>query len=116
MLLLSYIQALIYHDRSGAERDELREVIIASVRTDLRRKEVETMTRTIADELREEGQLKGEVWSRQQILIRLLWLRFGRLSRALEQVIRDTDDLARLDTWLDGVATAQTLDEIGISR
>jgi hypothetical protein len=74
------------------------------------------MTRTIADELREEGRLKGGVWARQQTLIRQLRLRFSRLPRALEQIIRGTDDLARLDAWLDGVVSAQRLDEIGISR
>ena len=47
--------ALVYPDRQVPEREPLREVIVASVRTDARRREVETMTKTIADALREEG-------------------------------------------------------------
>jgi predicted transposase YdaD len=119
--LLSYLQALVYHDRERAEREGLREVIVASVRTDKRR-EVETMTQTIADALREEGRQEGrnegrqegELRTRQEILVRQLRNRFGKLPRATERVIRATDDIPRLDGWLDRVLTAATLQDLDI--
>jgi hypothetical protein len=114
LLLLSYVQALVYHDRPEAEHEGLREMIVDSVGTDPRREEVETMTRTIADALRDEGRQEGEVRSLQRTLVRQLRRRFGRLPRAVEQVIRGTDDVARLDAWLDEVVSAATLDEVGI--
>jgi hypothetical protein len=113
-LLLSYIHALIYHDREPPERQGLHEVIVNSVGSHPRRREVEAMKRTIADELREEGQRAGELRSHQHLLLRLLRGRFGRVPRPVEQVIRATDDLARLDAWFDGAATAATLADVGI--
>ena len=56
---LSYIQALVYHDRKEPERDGLRETILKSVQTDERRREVETMFRSGAEALREEGREEG---------------------------------------------------------
>ncbi len=118
LLLLSYIQAMIYHDRPRDEREELRDVIVRSARTDPRRREVEAMTQTIADELREEGRQEGrqeeEVRSRQKTLVRQVRLRFGRVPRPVERLIRGTDDVARLDTWLDGMVTGKTLEELGL--
>jgi hypothetical protein len=48
-------------------------------------------------------------------LVRLLRRRFGRVPRATEQLIRATQDTARLDAWLDNSATAQTLAAVGIA-
>jgi hypothetical protein len=119
LLFLSYIQALIYHDRPEGEHEELRQLIVESVSTDPRRREVEVMTRSYADVLLEEGRVQGrretEVLLRQQLLVRQLRRRFGRLPRPVEQVIRGTDDIARLDAWLDSLVTAETLDAVGIS-
>jgi predicted transposase YdaD len=117
--LLSYIQALIYHDREVAERERLREVILTSVRTDERRLEVETMTRTIAEALREEGRQEGHqegaVSALQQTLLNLLRAKFDRVPRATEKVIRATRDPGRLDAWLVRAGTASTLEETGIA-
>jgi hypothetical protein len=115
LLLLSYIHALIYHDRPEAEHEGLSEVLLNAVHTGPRRREVQLMVRSYADVLLEKGRQQAEVSSRQQTLVRQLRLRFGRLPRPVEQVIRRTTDVARLDAWLDGVVKAPTLDAIGIS-
>jgi hypothetical protein len=113
-MLLSYLQALVYHDRPEPERENLRELIVESAQTDPRRRELEIMTRTIADALREEGMRVEAVRSRQQMLAELLRLRFGRVPRAVAQRIRETDNLTRLHGWFTAAATAQSLDEVGI--
>jgi hypothetical protein len=74
---------------------------------------------TMADFLRAEGRKEGrraeQIHSRQQTLVRQLRRRFGRVPRATEQLIRATQDTARLDGWLDNFATAQTLTDVGIT-
>jgi hypothetical protein len=88
--------------------------IISLVRAAPRRREVESQVKTIADMLREEGRKEEAPRSRQQILVRQLRLRFGRVPRPVEQVIRSTNDAAQLDKWLENFATAQTLADVGI--
>jgi hypothetical protein len=112
--LLSYVLALVYHDRVGSERDRLRHLIAASVRSDDRRREVHTMGRTIAEELRDEGRAEEAVRSRQQTLLRLLRLRFRKVPKAVEGIILATTDVAQLDGWVDQVLTAQTLNDMSI--
>jgi hypothetical protein len=120
--LLSYLLALIYHDRGELERDQLRELIAMSVRSDDRRREVQAMGRTIAEALRDEGRAEGlaqgraeeAVHSRQQMLLRLLRIRFRKVPKKVEGVILATTDVTQLDGWVDQVLTAQTLDDLGI--
>jgi hypothetical protein len=113
--LLSYIRALVYHDREPSEQDELREVIAGSVRSDERRREVENMFRSGADVLIEKGRQEGAVRALQGSLVNLLRTKFGRLPRATEKVIRATQDQEQLDTWLVVAGTAATLAEIDFS-
>jgi hypothetical protein len=117
--LLSYIQALVYHDREVPERERLREVIVASVRTDERRREVETMTQSIAEALREEGRQQGlqqgVLSGAREVLLDLLRSKFGRVPRAVEKAIRTTDDLGQLHAWVVRAGMASTLEEAGIT-
>src|SRR5439155_905595 len=53
--LLSYIHMLVYHERQGPEHRSLHEAIEASVQTDPHRQEVQTVKRTIAEVMQEEG-------------------------------------------------------------
>jgi hypothetical protein len=118
--LLSYIQALVYHERDPSERQGLRETIETSLQTEEHRLEVSKMGRTIADELREEGIKKGrkegEIRGRRQTLLRLLRKRFGEVSPQIVDTIEATEDIKQLDTWLDRVLTARTLEQMKIVR
>jgi hypothetical protein len=113
-----YIHALVYHERKRAEHTELRQQIEASVRTDLHRREVSTMGKTIAEELMQEGRKQGRkqeaITSRRRILLKQLHTRFGALPEHTVSAIESCTSLAQLDTWLEKFATAATLDEIGI--
>jgi hypothetical protein len=115
LLFLSYIGTMIEQERARAERQGLYELIGSAIRSDTRRREVETLMETHADYLMAEGRRAGEIHSRQQTLVRLLRRRFGRVPRATEQRIRATQDIARLDAWLDNFATAKTLGDVGIT-
>jgi hypothetical protein len=118
LLFLSYIDKMIYQQRAKPERPELKETILRSIRSDARRREVEAMMRTMADVLRAEGREEGmraeKVHSRQQTLVRQLRVRFGRVPRSVKEVIRATDDITRLDGWLEAILTAPTLADMNI--
>jgi hypothetical protein len=110
---------MIHQERVRPEHPGLYELIGNSIRSDTRRREVQTIMQTMADYLRAEGRKEGRraemVHSRQQTLVRLLRRRFGRVPRATEQLIRATQEPVRLDGWLDNFATAQTLADVGIA-
>jgi plasmid stability protein len=106
---------MVYHDREKSEREELREVITASVRTDERRKEVENLFMTGAEALLEEGRQQGALSTARDILRNLLRSKFGRVPRAVEKAIRTTDDLGQLNAWVVQAGMASTLEEATIA-
>jgi hypothetical protein len=108
--LLSYLYALVYHEREPAEHAGLQEHIVQTVRNERRRAEVSEMRKTIADMFREEGQLNKA----RQTLLRLLRLRFGDLPAETTALIEGCTDPEQLDGWLDSVVTVRTLAQVGI--
>ena len=106
---------MIHQECARPEHEGLYELVGNSIRSDTRRREVQTIMETMADYLRAEGRRAGEIHSRQQMLVRLMRRRFGRVPRATVQLIRATEDTARLDAWLDNFATGQTLADVGIA-
>jgi hypothetical protein len=102
--------------RDEPEQAGLRETIEASVRSDESRKEVAAMGRTIAEALREEGRQEERVRSRQQTLLRQLRNKFGSLPKKMVQSVKATAEVKQLNTWLDRVVAAKTLEELEIRR
>lgn len=111
---LSYIHALVYHERMETEHRGLQETIEASVQTDPYRQEIYAMGRTIAEALQEKGRRKEAVRARQQTLLRQLRTRFGELPEATAALVEANRDVHQLDTWLDRIVVARTLNDIGI--
>ena len=112
--LLSYIQALVYHERDESERPGLRATIEASVRTDPSKSEVTNMFRSGADVLKAEGRKEGEVRALQRTLLKQLRLRFGDLPPEVTKTVKATGDVKQLDAWLGRTVTAATLAEMQI--
>jgi hypothetical protein len=106
---------MIHQERARPDHPGLYELIGNSIRSDTRRRDVETLMETMAKSLRAEGRPAGEIHSRQQTLVRQLRRRFGPVPRAPEKLIRATEDTARLDAWQDKFATAQTLADVGFA-
>ncbi len=119
--LLSFLHALVYHERVESEHQPLQEMIVQSVAA-ADRKEVADMGRTIAEALREEGRKEGHQEGRKEgieetlhnMLLTLLRERFHKLPCGMEAVIKSTQDQEQLNTWLKRFATAQTLQDVGI--
>jgi hypothetical protein len=112
--LLWYLQALVYHDRAPVEHQELDRVIQASLRTDEHRQELSMARRTIAEALREEGEQREAIRSRQQLLIRALRGRFGEVPPTVERLIEGSRDISQLETWFDSAVKAKTLADVKI--
>jgi hypothetical protein len=114
--LLSYIRAMVYHERSDSEQSKLQEVMENSVQDEVTRQEVTKMWKTGAEALMERGAHQAGLQTRRQTLVRLLRKRFGKVPSAVVSVVEATDDVDQLDNWLDRFATAQTLEELGIGK
>jgi hypothetical protein len=114
--LLSYLTALVYHDRAPSEREEMVDLVQSSARTDDFRLEVDMARRTIADEIREEGEHRGAIRAQQRTLLRLLRQRFGNLPSNVEQAVQATQDAERLERWLDRVVPSNSLADVGIGE
>jgi hypothetical protein len=120
--LLSYIRAMLYHERSESEQSRLQQVMEQSVQSLETRQGVVKMGKMAADVLMERGERKGErkgeqkagLQIRQQTLIRLLGRRFGDVPAEVVSAVEAATDVEQLDTWLDRLVTARTLDELEI--
>jgi predicted transposase YdaD len=112
--LLSYVHALVYHERAEGERRPTLELVEASVRTDEHRQEVREMRRTIADALRDEGRQEGVVAGKRETLLSHLRQRFKELPQETERRIETTSDVQQLNLWLSRLLTAKTLEELAI--
>ena len=107
--LLSYIQALVYHDRQPGEWPGLSESLERSVSSDERRREVHDMGQTIAEMLRAEGRQEGEAKGEakgvttgktESILNLLRRFPTRTVPKDLVTAIRRTKDHALLDNWV----------------
>ena len=58
-----------------------------------------------------EGLARGQLDTAHATLIRLLGVRFGELPDKIVTVVQATDNLKQLNTWLDRVVTADTLED-----
>jgi flagellar biosynthesis/type III secretory pathway protein FliH len=63
---------------------------------------------------REEGQLEGQLRGKQQMLLRLLEKRFGRLSRKALRKVEALHADNQLDSLFDRALTADSLGELGL--
>jgi hypothetical protein len=108
--LLSYLVALVYHERNPAERGPLQELVAASVAAEAAQREVQKMAKTIADQFREEGDIR----TLQRTLLKLLEKRFGDVPEATRTSIKATTNPKKLERWVLHVVSAPTLEDMQI--
>jgi hypothetical protein len=120
--LLSYLHALVYYNRADAEHVPIHELMEASARSGFEQREVKNMVRTMADALKDEGRAEGEKKGREEgreegrkaSLILLLNKKFGDIPGKVIQKIHRVKDASLLDTWIERVLTADSLEEMQI--
>lgn len=108
--LLSYLNALVYHGREEAEGHALQQVIYQAAQSDPARQEVQEMGKTYAMVLEERGRIIG----RQEALLRLLKKRFRSVPDEIVDLVQQTQDVGKLDKWLDQCVEARRLNDVGI--
>ncbi len=74
--------------------------------------EVETMAKTMADVYIEQGEKRGEIQAKRDIFLKLLDLRIGDIPETVSKKVSRIRSRSRLDSLLEQVATAKTLDDI----
>lgn len=70
------------------------------------------MGKTIADALREEGELVGLLRGKRQMLLEQLRARFKTLPDYIETAVQSETDVGRIDAWAKAFATARKLSDI----
>ena len=104
--------SLITNRRNAEEHQELIELV--QQQTD--EIEVETMAKTMADVYIEQGKAEGiqqgEIRAKRDIFLKLLDLRIGDIPETVSKKVSRIRSHSRLDSLLEQVATAQTLDDI----
>jgi hypothetical protein len=61
-----------------------------------------------------EGRQEGELLARRSTLLMLLRGKFGKVPAKVVKRVDAEADAAQLDGWLEGVLSAQSLDDLGI--
>jgi hypothetical protein len=107
------LQWAIYR-RAPEERDDLVQLALASQTNATHQKEVRTMAQTIADALRDEGKVEGQLRHARDILRDLLEEKFGSLPQTLLQRIDASNDLGRLNQAIRCVSRMNSVDELQI--
>ena len=112
--LMWYLVLLIIHRRDEEERPEMISVLNETVKDRNRREEVLKMGRTAAQALIEEGEERGAIRTRQEVLLELMQDKFGSVPGNVEEQIQAIRDMNRLRELTRRVPKANSVDEIGI--
>jgi hypothetical protein len=120
---LSYVYALVYHERAEAETTQLHQTLEEVARAERLKREIRTMKQTYAEMLKAEGRKEGrkkgreegKLLAKRESLLRLLRVRFENVPAKVEQAVNQTTDLAELNAWFDRAANAETLADVGIT-
>ena len=129
---LLYLFLLILHRRPAEEHEELRTLFDQYIQQSSDREEVTVMAQTMAEHLIErgieqgiargkaqgieQGIEQGETRAKQEVILKMIRLRFEDVPESVTSQITQIRSLARLDALVENVLTAQTLDEIDLQN
>lgn len=111
-----YFLLLILHRRPAKEHEDL----IGLIDQYTHELEVETMAKSMADVLkeqgieqgREQGREQGETQAKQEVVLKLMQIRFNDVPEDVSKKISSIRNISNLDLIIEEVATAETLDDI----
>ena len=104
---IAYLILLILHRRPAEEHKDL----IQLVEQQAHDMEVETMAKSMADVLREQGETRGETRAKREDIIKLLQIRFDTVPETVTQKVNRIRSLPRLNSLFEKAATIDTLDD-----
>jgi predicted transposase YdaD len=94
--------------------DEKKEELLRLLATEEYRNMQDTEM-TYFDELEKRGRQKGREEGKRETLLRLLTAKFGPLSEAVVLRVNAIQSGSELDSYLERLLTARSLDELGLS-
>jgi hypothetical protein len=112
--LIRFVLLWAIYRRPPEERGNLVEIANSSQTNAARQKEVITVSQTIADALRAEGKLEGQIEHARQALRELLKEKFQSIPDSLLERIEATGDLPRLNAALRSVLHMASLDDLSL--
>ena len=74
------------------------------------------MAKTMAEHLIEQGIEQGETQAKQEVILKMIRLRFDSVPESVTNQITLIRSLSHLDSLFEKVLTAQTLDEIDLQN
>ena len=104
---LNYLHALVYHARDRQEHEALQELIVESSR-EHDEGELTMAWQSAAQADRE----RAAITILQKTLSRVLQTRFGEIPEVVRSRIENTNELPKLEEWMNQFALAKSLDEI----
>ena len=129
---ISYLLLLILHRRSAEEHAELSTIVAQHIQQVSDREEVEVMAETMAEHLIERGKAqgfeqgreqgfeqgreRGETQAKQEVILKMIRLRFDSVPEVVTNQITQIRSHSRLDALVENVMIAQTLDEIDLQN
>ena len=113
--LLSYLSALIYYEREKPEQEPMWRLVEDSVQEDPHRREVFDMGKTMAQALMEEGEARGALRARREMLLLQLREKFKRVPEGVVKRVESTENAEQLETWIRAFARAKKLSDVGIA-
>ena len=130
--LIYFIMAFLYERRERSEHNDFLDVIKTNIEDKSRRKEVEEMGKTMAQELIEEGEARGKamgeekgkamgrelgtIEAKQDAIIRLIRIRFEYIPETLANNIKSINQIDKLNTIFERAVIAKTLNDLEIMK
>jgi hypothetical protein len=142
--LLSYVEALIYHEREEPEREPMQRLVEEAVQQDPHRWEVVDMGQSMAEFLRlwrigeeavEQESHRREVFDLDRMMVEILaedaterevvrvlqrtllpklHLKFRRVPKGVVKRVENTAEVTQLEAWLKALIKARKLADVGI--
>jgi hypothetical protein len=109
---MHYLLLLIRHRRKRDERESLFETVYKAV-DDRKKKEVEAMILTDAEELKQEGRQEGLMEGQRSLLLAQLEFKFSPLPEEIRSKL-ERCTLEQITDLSVRVLTAQSLEEMGL--
>jgi predicted transposase YdaD len=110
-LLLHIIET--YFVLAGAQRDEFDRALLQERYREVRKMQM-TWVEKIEKKGRKEGREEGMLEGRREALLRLLTTKFGPLPEEMISRVRAVQSLPELDSYLDRVLVAASLEDMGL--
>jgi hypothetical protein len=113
--LMWFLMLLIYHRRAPSEHKPLSDIVTGAARERRREEEIVNMSNTIAEELIQEGEVRGALRTKQEYVLETLAARFADVPAEVARQIQAITDLSWLDALFRRALTVERLEDFVVA-